>query len=74
MPMYHTQKIWKLYWTPGATVVGAILNAIFGDCLKNLASTGTTVNVNGNDIQQVNNGNNKDLLVGNETSSGYPQV
>lgn len=71
---WYTQKLVKLYWTPAATVVGSILNAIFGECLRNVASTGTTVNVNGNDIQQVNNNNNKDLLVGNGTPSGYPQV
>ena len=29
-------------------MVGAILNALCGDCLKNLAHQGTTVNVTGN--------------------------
>mmetsp|Transcript_55129 Transcript_55129/g.49629 ORF Transcript_55129/g.49629 Transcript_55129/m.49629 type:complete len:157 (+) Transcript_55129:63-533(+) len=72
--VYPWVKIWKLYWIPGASVVGSILNAIFGECLKNVSSRGTTVNVNGNDIQQVDNNNNKDLIVGNGTPSGYPQV
>ena len=70
------QKIWKLYWTPGAAVVGSIINALFGDCLKNVSSTGTTVNVNGkdNDIQQITN--DIDLVAAEDGAapSGYPKV
>ena len=73
---FTIQKIWKLYWTPGAAVVGSILNAIFGECFRNFASTGTTVNVNGNDVQQIDNNNsiNRELIVDSGTPAGYPQV
>merc|ERR1719410_1962013 len=45
-------KVWKLYWTPAASLGGALLNALFGPCLKNVAARGATINVNGNDIEK----------------------
>ena len=38
-------NLMKLLYTPGAAVTGALLNAIFGKCLKNLAAEGTTIKV-----------------------------
>ena len=42
-------KVWKLCYTPSASVVGSLLNAIFGKCLKNIASQGATINVGDSD-------------------------
>ena len=67
--IYPWVKVWELYWTPAVAVAGTLLNALCGKTLKNLASTGTTVNVNGNDIQNID----KPLIV-NNTPSGYNQV
>lgn len=36
-------KVIQIWWIPGASMTGAILNAIFGKCLKNVASQGTTI-------------------------------
>eukprot|EP01084_Bolivina_argentea_P179947 310909_1 len=53
-------KLWSIYYTPSAAVVGDFMDAIFGKCLKNLSSKGTTVNVksngngNNNDVEQIN--------------------
>ena len=38
-------KVIKLYYTPFASVVGSLMNAIFGKCLKNVSSKGATINV-----------------------------
>eukprot|EP01084_Bolivina_argentea_P257057 432978_1 len=51
-------KIWKLYWTPAVAVAGALLNALFGPCLKNISRQGATINVNGNDIEKMKKRNN----------------
>mmetsp|Transcript_31977 Transcript_31977/g.51371 ORF Transcript_31977/g.51371 Transcript_31977/m.51371 type:complete len:175 (-) Transcript_31977:919-1443(-) len=49
-------KVAKLYYMPAARVVGALLEAIFGRCCKNVASQGTTVNVNNGEASQQQNG------------------
>lgn len=56
-------KVIRLYYTPACAVVGALLNACFGKCFKNVASQGTTVNVTNGDAQKQDN--NVPLVVSN---------
>eukprot|EP00483_Globobulimina_turgida_P011777 UN11799 len=67
-------KIIKLYYTPAAAVIGALLNSCFGKCLKNISPKGATVNVNSKGAQ-----NNVPSIVSSiqqqdGQQTGYPKL
>eukprot|EP00484_Ammonia_sp_Unknown_P027240 CAMPEP_0197048092 /NCGR_PEP_ID=MMETSP1384-20130603/23491_1 /TAXON_ID=29189 /ORGANISM="Ammonia sp." /LENGTH=159 /DNA_ID=CAMNT_0042480147 /DNA_START=23 /DNA_END=502 /DNA_ORIENTATION=- len=76
--IYPWVKVWKLYWIPAVSVAGDLLNALCGKTLSNLASKGTVVNVNGNevDMEKMKRRDEKSvaLAVGNGTAGHYHQV
>ena len=61
-------KLSKLYYTPAAAVIGALLNACFGKCLKNVSAEGTTVNVAGQGAHR------DEQPVADGPSTGYPKI